>query len=221
MTTDSRAFACAGLGESYENIGQLNLFMVCETPNAQAFSELPPKYSMRLCRHDELEKWMHTALQKEWVSVIAGYYARVYAPRAEEFFSRCTFVCNADNEPVATGFLWQAYNGKVNTLHWVRTMPEYEGCGLGRALLSHLLTDARCPVYLHTQPSSACAIKLYSDMGFALVTNPTIGHRKNNLDESLPVLQQVMPAGDYANLRFVEINDTLHQAALTNEFSEF
>jgi len=58
-------------------------------------------------------------------------------------------------------------------------------------------------------------------MGFALVTNPVIGHRSNDLAESLPVLQQVMPAADYAALRFVEIDDTLHHAALTKETSEF
>ncbi|MCL2447158.1 MAG: GNAT family N-acetyltransferase [Oscillospiraceae bacterium] len=143
QSTDSRAFCCAGLGESYLNVGQLNLFMVCEQPNAQAFRKLPPGYSIRLCRHDELEKWMHTALQQEWVSVISGYYERVYALRAEEFFSRCTFVCDEQDNPVATCFLWQAY-GRVNTLHWFRTLPEAEGRGLGRALLSQ--SAGRCAI---------------------------------------------------------------------------
>ena len=52
---------------------------------------------------------------------------------------------------------------------------EYEGKGIGRALLSYVmqsLPQNEYPVFLHTHPASFRAIKLYSDMGFKLLTDP-------------------------------------------------
>ena len=51
-----------------------------------------------------------------------------------------------------------------------------EGKGLGRALLTEILKNAGLPIYLHTQPTPARAIKLYSDFGFKLTTDPIIGY---------------------------------------------
>jgi len=217
---DYHAFQQARLTEAYEIIGGYHLFMVCGTPNRDAFSDLPDGYAARLCRPDELEIWKSVAVDEAYTDYITDYFDRVYAPRSDEFFQLCTFVCDADNNPVATSFIWRSY-GMVNTIGWTRTLPQYEGKGLGRALLSTIMRDAECPIYLHTQPTSIRAIKLYSDLGFALITNKIIGHRSNDLGKSLPYLQKVMPRNDYANLRFVEVDDTLHQAALTNEYSEF
>ncbi|MCL2699925.1 MAG: GNAT family N-acetyltransferase, partial [Defluviitaleaceae bacterium] len=75
--------------------------------------------------------------------------------------------------------------------------------------------------YLHTQPTSARAIKLYSDFGFKLITDPAIGHRKNYLAESLPYLEKVLPENDYAGLQFTEANDTLIKASRSSEFAKF
>ena len=52
------------------------------------------------------------------------------------------------------------------------------------------LKDDDYPVYLHTQPSSFKAIGLYSNIGFKIVTNKTIGYRENNYKECLPILKQ-------------------------------
>ena len=100
-------------------------------------------------------------------------------------------------------------------------MPKHEGKGLGRALLSKILRHAEYPIYLHTQPSSVRAIKLYSDFGFKLVTNPIIGYRKNDLTESLPYLQKIIPEADYGKLQFAEAADALHKAALSGNQAEF
>ena len=217
---DYHAFNRAGLADTYETIGNYHLFMVCEIPNTAAFREPPNGYHIRLCRPDELEAWKCTAADEAYVGYLTDYYDRVYAPQADEFFRRCTFVCDADDEPVATSFVWRSY-GLINTIGWTRTKPGHEGKGLGRALLSAVLRDAVYPIYLHTQPTSARAVKLYSDFGFALVTNPIIGYRKNNLAESLPYLQKVLPKADYENLKFTEVDETLHNAALTSEYAEF
>ena len=194
--------------------------MVCESPIPDAFRNLPEGYTFRLCGKDELEAWKRVAADEAYVDYVTEYYNRVYAPHADEFFRRCTFICDGENKPVATSMIWRSY-GQINTVGWTRVLPRHEGKGLGRALLSRILRDAKYPVYLHTHPTSIKAIKLYSDFGFKLITNPVIGHRENNLAESLPYMMQAMTAADYAKLQFVEADEALHKAALTREYAEF
>ena len=220
MNQDYKAFQQAGLVDIYEKVGSCNLFMTCESPNAAAFRELSSRYRFRLCRNDELDVWMHTAVDAPYVKYAADYYRRVYEKSASEFFRRCTFVCDENDNPVATGFIWKSY-GLINTLAWLRVVLEHEGKGLGRALITEVLRNTSFPVYLHTQPSSVKAIKLYSDFGFKLITDPVIGYRKNDLEKSLPIMKKVMPQSDYENLQFTLADNALLKAALSNEAAEF
>ena len=217
---DYEAYIQNVVGDVYYTVGNYNLFMQCESPDKTAFRELPHGFSFRLCRNDELEVWKRVVAEEQYVDYVAEYYEKVYAEQADEFFRCCMFVCNANDKPVASTFIWHSY-GKINTVGWFRVLPEYEGHGLGRALLSEILKDADYPVYLHTQPTSARAIKLYSDFGFKLLTDPVIGHRQNDLIESLPYLKKVLPESDYTKLRFTEADKTLIEAAISSEVSEF
>jgi len=217
---DHEAFCNNGIADLYETIGSLNLFMQCDTPNKAAFRDLPPGFLIRPCRRDELDIWMKVVVEAQYVKYVADFYEKVYAKHKDEFFRRCLFVCNEIDKPVASTFIWRSY-GLINTVGWFRTLPEYEGLGLGKALLSEVLGNAEFPIYLHTQPTSARAIKLYSDFGFKLVTDPVVGHRKNDLQECLPYLQKLLPKNDYDKLQFVKANEELLSAAASNEFAEF
>jgi len=217
---DYEAFVQGGVGDDYETVGNYNLFMQCDTPNKTAFCELPDGFSFRLCRYDELEVWKRVVSEEQYISYVTEYYEKVCAKHADEFFRRCMFVCDSDDRPVASTYIWRSYI-KINTVGWFRVLPEYEGRGLGRALLSKILSNADFPVYLHTQPTSARAIKLYSDFGFKLLTDPIIGYRKNNLTESLPYLQRVLPESDYAKLKFAKADKALLEAAISSELREF
>ena len=217
---DHESFCRNGISDLYETIGSLNLFMQCDAPNKSAFQALPDGYSFRLCRRDELEVWKRTVTEEQYVDYVTDFYDKVYANRDDEFYSRCLFVCNTNDKPVASTFIWRSY-GLINTVGWYRVLPEYEGKGIGRALLSEALTGAEFPIYLHTQPTSARAVKLYSDFGFKLITDPVIGYRKNDLNESLPYLKRILPESDYARLQYTEANDALLKAALTSDVSEF
>ena len=65
---------------------------------------------------------------------------------------------------MGTCFLWKAY-GKITTLHWLKVLPQLEGLGLGRGLLSQVLAQAGpedFPIYLHTHPSCFRAVHLLS-----------------------------------------------------------
>jgi len=217
---DFHLFQAAGLADDYERIGQMHLFMRCDAANPAAFSELPVGYAVRKCKPNELEAWSQTATDPQYAKYALEFYDKVYAARADEFFRRCLFVCDADDRPVAASFIWRSY-GCINTVGWTRVAPDHEDKGIGRALLTRLMRDTEYPVYLHTQPTSVRAIKLYADFGFKLIGGGAVGHRQNDLSESLPILEKVMRPADFAALQFVGEDYALHQAALTNVHAEF
>ena len=184
--------------------------MMCEQINIAAFRPFPTGYAMRNCRKNEIALWksfpFDTAeLARQYEPYMTEYFDKVYGPKGDLFFERCLFVVKRDtDEPVATCFAWQAY-GSVTTIHWFKVLKAYEGNGIGRALLSAVVSEldaAVYPVYLHTQPGSFRAIKLYSDFGFSLIDNPQVGNRTNRLLESLPYLKEVMPASVFGSLKF-------------------
>ncbi|KAM3095862.1 GNAT family N-acetyltransferase [Phormidesmis sp. 146-12] len=133
------------------------------------------------------------------------------------------FVCDRQDKPIATCLSWKAYD-EFNTIQWFKVLKEYEGQGIGRALLSIVMQKLErrdYPVYLHTQPSSFRAIKLYSDFGFSLLSGDDFGIRKNDLDECLPILEKFMPKEYFRKLRITpapkEFEDAVNKYD-TNQF---
>ena len=206
-------------------IPSLNLFMMCEQPRQAAFRPLPMGFHLRLCTPQEVPLWGKMNVDDpSSPTYMADYFAQVYAPRQEEFFRRCTFLCTEAGQPVATCFLWPAYGGRLHTLHWFKVLPEYEGQGLGRALLTCLLQDlpqGERPLYLHTHPSCFRAVGLYADFGFSLLSGPRVGSRQNDLEESLPYLRAAMPPDIFARLHTRPAPAQLLEAAALTDYAQF
>ena len=206
------------------DIPELNLFMKCSCLREEAFGKLPEGYTVRLCRRDELETWKVLALEEpQYVDYLTEYFDAVYADKADEFFERCLFVCDPQGKPVGTCFLWKAY-GKIETIHWLHVLPEYEGLGLGRALLTEVLQRAKAedfPIYLHTHPHCLRAVHLYNEFGFQLVTDPVVGSRSNDWEEAMKYLKLYMPTKYVEKLQFVRADEDFLQAARSSEQSEF
>jgi ribosomal protein S18 acetylase RimI-like enzyme len=194
-----------------DEIPHLSLFMKCEALNTNAISDMPRGFHIRNCEKSELAIWKSmpfgTPLDAPeqpgmYYDFMSQYYNLVYAKKCDLFFQKCLFACNEDNIPVGTCFAWKAYE-KITTIHWFKVLRKHEGKGIGRALLSTVmknLSREEFPIFLHTHPSSFRAIKLYSDFGFSLLSDPIIGSRKNGLVECLPILQKHMLPQDYQRL---------------------
>jgi ribosomal protein S18 acetylase RimI-like enzyme len=201
--------------------------MMCDEPNRSALSELPEGYSLRLIRADELAFWKRMPFDDketpEHLTFMDEYFERVYAPKGDLFYKTCLFTVNNADKPVGTFFAWKLY-GKFTTLHWFKVLPSYENRGIGRALLSAVmkpLSPEDYPVYLHTQVGSFRAIKLYSDFGFKLLKDERIGHRQNDFEQCLPILERLMPPKDFANLRFGFANQDFLEAVANHETNDF
>lgn len=212
-----------------KDIPDLNIFMMCEKLNTNALKKIPNGFHIRTCKPEELKIWMGFPFdsiedKKSNYEYMNNYFKDVYENNIEAFYNRCLFVCEDEkNKPVATCFIWKAYD-KINTIHWFKTIKEYEGNGLGRALLSYImesLNEEDYPIFLHTQPASFRAIGLYSSFGFKIVTNKTIGYRENNYEQCLPILKHFMSEESFEKLEFVEAPIILDNAAKSSKISQF
>ena len=56
-------------------------------------------------------------------------------------------------------------------------------------------------VYLHTQPESYQAIKLYNDFGFNITKEDSYGHAVNEYEYAMGILKDVMNAEAYKRLK--------------------
>lgn len=209
-----------------EAIPDLNLFMACERLNRGALRPMPPGYSVRTLRREELAFWKamqfddpQTARENE--PMMTKFYRDVYADKEDLFYKTCLMVVDDADRPVGSCFAWRAY-GRIETIHWFKVLKEYEGRGIGRALFSIVMESVgEYPVYLHTQPASYRAIKLYTDFGFAFVTDPVVGYRENDLEECLPILERMMPPAAYKALRFAKAPQGFLEAAASSAVEEF
>jgi RimJ/RimL family protein N-acetyltransferase len=192
-------------------IPDYNIFMMCEKLNKDALTELNADYYFRNCRPNELERWKAFPFDSETVPAeYDDFMNRIiqdsYSSDMETFYNNTFFVCTKEDKPIATCSYWKAY-GKFNSIHWLKTLKEYEGQGLGRAVLSKIMRKFDTedyPVYLHTQPGSFRAIKLYSDFGFKLLKGGQIGHRINELEKCLPILSKFIPKEGFETLEIIE-----------------
>lgn len=205
-----------------------NLFMMCSELNREALRPLPEGFHIRKCRKSELAVWMDFPFDdpmeaRQYRGFMESYYRDVYGNKEDRFYEKCLFVCDAHDRPVATCFAWRAYD-RITTIQWWKVLKQYEGRGIGRALLSVVmqsLSEADFPVFLHTQPSSYRAIKLYADFGFRLLSNPVIGTRTNDLEECLPILREHMPEQAYRTLGITEAPDFFLEAVSSSPIVEF
>jgi ribosomal protein S18 acetylase RimI-like enzyme len=208
-----------------EEIPDKNIFMMCKALNANALSELPGNYLIRNCRPIELQIWKgfpfdEVGFTENYNQFMTEFFQTTYGGKEERFFSETKFVCNESDKPIATCLIWKAYD-EFNTIQWFKVSKKYEGQGIGRALLSALMKSMKAvdyPIYLHTQPSSYRAIKLYSDFGFYLLSGEKFGNRQNDLVECLPILKEFMPEKDFLNLKITEAPKTCEKI-LSNQNS--
>ena len=211
-----------------KNIPDLNIFMMCEKLNENALSEIPECFHIRNCRKDEIEIWKQFPFDNEqekveYLNYMTDYFNNVYEPYGDLFFNVCLFICDENDIPVATCFAWKAYD-EFYTIHWLKVLKGYEGKGLGRAILSEVMkqipTD-EYPIYLHTQPSSFRAIKLYSDFGFSILTDEYIGDRKNEFPESIPYLEYFMGKNNFFKLSYKKSDGKFSKTASDYKIHQF
>ena len=206
----------------------LNIFMVCSEVRSDALSELDDRLSVRFGAPTDFDTWkafpFDTAEDAEaYDTYMTTFFESAYGNKSKEYWAGTRFVCEPDGTPIAKGGVWQAF-GELTTLQWIKTRADHEGSGVGRALMSMLMqsiTRQQFPVFLHTQAGSVRAIKLYTDLGFAIITDTVPGPRPNQYAEALDYLAAKMPAEAFANLRFAGAPPQLLDVLARHDTVEF
>jgi ribosomal protein S18 acetylase RimI-like enzyme len=208
-----------------DEIPDYNIFMMCEQLNEKALIQINKDYYLRNCKPSELDIWKSFPfdsidLAKDYEDFMTQYFIETYGNNENLFFENTFFICDKNDNPIATCSTWKAYN-KFNTIQWFKTLKSYEGKGIGRALFSLIMKrfdKDDYPIFLHTQPSSYRAIKLYSDFGFCILSDTQIGNRKNDLEISLPIFKEFMPKIEFDKLKIITAPNSFIQS-LQNETS--
>ncbi|MEH7484914.1 Ribosomal protein S18 acetylase RimI [Bacillus sp. OV166] len=127
------------------------------------------------------------------------YFQENYLPFLDELKRRLLFVQNERGEEVGTITSWWNMTGtkRVPSIHWFAVNEEYQGCGLGKALVSEslkklILLEGDKDVFLHTQTWSYKAIGLYLKSGFEILSSGSFSHYKNEYFLAMPHLRKFL-----------------------------
>ena len=125
------------------------------------------------------------------------YFQNDYLPFKGELERRCVFIEDKAGRKIATSTVWWCYTGlrRDPWIHWVAVNPEYQGQGIGKALLSECMRklleiEGDRDSYLHTQTWSYKAINIYRKMGFEITDEKGLaGYDNNDKDKALELLR--------------------------------
>lgn len=159
---------------------------------------LPDGYSLCLYQEGNERDWAEiesSVLEFDDPASALKYYDKEFMPYPEELKRRQYFVRDPEGKMAATASAWWKMSGdrRVPILHWVAVKPEYQGKGLGKALVTAavqrmIALEGDVDIYLHTQTWSYKAINIYLDAGFELLQHETYGGYKNEYEDAIKLI---------------------------------
>lgn len=152
------------------------------------YYKLPEGYHFTFYRPGDRDAWIAIEQSaKEFTDYETGLKAweRYYAKSEHELTERMTFIENSAGEKIATATAYYDVFGKDKSgdgwLHWVAVSRPYQGKGLSKPLISHVLYNLKELGYTHakipTQTTTWLACKVYLDFGFMPLAQNAINSR--------------------------------------------
>ncbi len=172
---------------------------------------LPDGYAYRLYTPGNEADWCAVEVSvKEFdhESKAKECFKRTFLPHEPELLRRMVFVADSNGRIVANATAWWGSDESLGTfarLHWVAVMPDFQGKGLGRAVVAKALAlfpevGPKGDIWLTTQTWSHIAVGLYASIGFRMHRSGTPGRDKNGYQEAMNVLRTVMELAVYQKL---------------------
>lgn len=135
---------------------------------------VPEGFQVRLYRAGDEHNWV--AVQKaaeRHIQMSLDLFFKEFGSDIATLSQRQCFLCDPDNTPIGTASAWfdENHNGRpYGRIHWVAIVPEYQGRGLSKCLLSRACLRLRelghDRAYLVTSTARVTAINLYMAFGF-------------------------------------------------------
>jgi GNAT superfamily N-acetyltransferase len=143
---------------------------------------LPAGYSIRWYQPGYEECWQRIqSLADVYTKVTPGLFEEEFGTDAHVLSERQCFLCDSKNNVIGTASAWfDNHRGQsFGRVHWVAILPENQGKGLAKPLLTtacnRLKSLGHSRTYLTTQAGRIPAINLYAKFGFA----PMIGSNRD------------------------------------------
>lgn len=138
---------------------------------------LPDGYRFVLYSPGDRDEWIDIETSaREFIDYSQGLVSwnRYYQGKDEELTRRMVFIENETGEKVATATafynIYREDPDGAGWLHWVAVRREYQGLGLSKPLITHVLGIMRSLGYTYakipTQTNTWLACKVYLDLGF-------------------------------------------------------
>lgn len=127
------------------------------------------------------------------------YFLREFMPYIDEVRERMIFIVSPEGKKVGTATAWRKNFNGLHTpwVHWVAVKPQYQGQGLGHAIISETIRllykkHGYRDYYLHTQTWSHKAVLLYESAGFEITIPdpPVCVYSAERLDEALEIINR-------------------------------
>ncbi|BCN30895.1 GNAT family N-acetyltransferase [Anaeromicropila herbilytica] len=191
-----------------ENEGDIeykSIFMRCDEVNKDAYRTVPSLVS--------IERYK-SGMEKIWADIqkasgefpessneeVTSYFINRFGSESISLTERCFFLKDNKSEKYfGTCMAWEKKKDDkvIPVLHWLAVDSEYCGKGYARVLITKVMkffeiNNYNETVFLHTQPKSFKAIKLYSDFGFCLTAKDVYGIAANESEESISLLEKYM-----------------------------
>jgi ribosomal protein S18 acetylase RimI-like enzyme len=190
-----------------------SIIMRCDQIYKDAYRPLPPLVSIEFYTEGMESIWMKIQReagefsQKTDAEVLA-YFKDRFGSKKELLKERCLFLKdNQTGRYIGTCMAWEAKKNDLTIpiLHWLAVSDAFGGQGFARILITLILkifenTNPNEAIYLHTQPSSYPAIKLYHDFGFRICRTDTYGTAINEYQDAKKVLEKVMTQETFQTL---------------------
>ena len=136
--------------------------------------DFPEGFTIRSYHHGDEENWLNIYMSTDQLNKAYSTMFREYFGADQSLLvDRQFYLSDPDGKPVGTASAWynRTYHGKEwGRLHWVAIVPEMQGRGLAKPLISHALERLQDlghkQTYLRTYTVRIVAIKIYWDLGF-------------------------------------------------------
>lgn len=149
--------------------------MIRENLDEIASFELPPSFSIKWYEPGDEKPWVEIQKRADQYNTITlELFEREFNRDTESLAQRQCFLIDKRGTAIGTATAWfdNNHNGlPYGRLHWVAIVPEFQGQGLAKPLLTTVCQRLRelghKRAYLTTSPVRIPAINLYLEFGFA------------------------------------------------------
>jgi GNAT superfamily N-acetyltransferase len=165
--------------------------------------DLPGGYKFVLYNPGDEKSWaeIETSVSEfENETDALAYFEKEFQPLSElsELKKRCLFIENDKGEKIGTSTAWFCCPKKcMPRLHWVAVKPQYQGLGLGKAIVSKCTQlmkelDGDVDFFLSTQTWSHRAVKIYEKFGYAIAAEKQIcGDKNENHEKAVEIMKSI------------------------------